>query len=204
MGQKLGYRRVSTPDQSFARQDLGEVDKMFEEKVSGVAKVRPQLEALIAHIRPGDEVVIHSIDRIGRNLVQIKANIERMNAAGADVRFIKNELTFPASGSTSTGRMILGIFGTIAEFERDLLLDRQMEGIYHAKKEGKFKGKQRTLDAEAILKTARMRDPDGKGYTRKEIAQKHKISVATVYNILREDREARSQADTSDNNNLNE
>ena len=95
----VGYRRVSTVDQSLDRQDLGAVEKVFEEKLSGAsASDRPALQEMLEWVREGDSVIVFSIDRLARNLQDLLSIVSQLNGKGVSIRFIKDNLTFPPEG----------------------------------------------------------------------------------------------------------
>ena len=139
---KVGYVRVSTEEQSTARQEvmmkeLG-VDKVYLEKVSGkTQKGREELDSMILYVREGDVVVVESISRIARNTKDLLEIVERLEAKGVD--FVsKKELI---DTETPSGKFMLTIFGAIAQLEREYMLDRQREGIKIARQNGKYQGR---------------------------------------------------------------
>ena len=93
----VGYRRVSTLEQSLDRQDLGECDRLYEEKQSAGSANRPALQELLSFVRSGDEVVVHSIDRLARNLIDLQNIIQELNDKGVTIRFLSESLSFSAS-----------------------------------------------------------------------------------------------------------
>ncbi|TKD21963.1 recombinase family protein [Rhodobacter capsulatus] len=175
----VGYRRVSTLDQSLDRQDIGEVDKLFEEKVSGAtAKDRPALQDLIGWVREGDSVVVWSIDRLARNLQDLLAIVQELNAKGVSIRFVKDNLTFPPEGSDGASKLYLSILGAVAEFERSILKQRQAEGIAKAKAKGVYKGRKATIDRDRIKQLSE------EGLSTYKIAEVMGISRMTVHRTL--------------------
>lgn len=152
----IGYIRVSTKDQNTSRQlsDLTfELDKVFEEKISGGTREREQLKALIDYVRDGDTVYVHSIDRLGRSLIDLKNIIEEFKLKGVTVIFIKNNLEFNVSEKNSTHELMFNILASFAQFERDMIRERQAEGIAKAKIAGKYKGRARKVTDQQILAT---------------------------------------------------
>jgi DNA invertase Pin-like site-specific DNA recombinase len=146
-GQRIGYKRVSTIEQNTARQlDGVTVGKVFEDKASGKDTARPQLQAALAFCREGDTLVVHSMDRLARNLTDLKGLVTGLTDRGVAVEFIKESLKFTGEQSPMSN-LLLSMLGAVAEFERALLLERQREGIALAKAEGKYKGRKRTLSA---------------------------------------------------------
>ena len=175
----VGYRRVSTIDQSLDRQDLGEVEKVFEEKLSGAsASDRPALQDLIGWVREGDLVVVHSIDRLARNLQDLLSIVSQLNDKGVSIRFIKDNLTFPPEGTDGASKLYLSILGAVAEFERSIIKQRQREGIEKAKANGIYKGRKATIDKDRILS---LRD---QGHSTYKIAEAMGISRMTVHRAL--------------------
>ncbi|MEP3924044.1 MAG: recombinase family protein [Gilvibacter sp.] len=175
----VGYRRVSTTDQNFDRQDLGAVDKLFEEKLSGKsAKDRPALNAMIDWVREGDSVLVHSIDRLARDLRDLQAIIQTLNDKGASITFKTENLTFSASSDDAFAKLQLQMMGAFAEFERNIIRKRQAEGIAKAKAKGLYKGRPKTVD-DAKIKALSLA---GMGAT--AIAKELGIGRATVYKAL--------------------
>jgi DNA invertase Pin-like site-specific DNA recombinase len=149
-GQHIGYTRVSTTDQSTSRQLDGiKLDRTFEDKVSGKSTDRPQLKACLDHLRDGDTLHVHSMDRLARNLQDLQSLVSDLTGKGVEVHFHKEALIF----NTDTGAMsklMLQIMGAVAEFERALIKERQAEGIAKARKEGKHLGRKATLTPEQM------------------------------------------------------
>lgn len=175
----VGYRRVSTIDQSLERQDLGEVEKVFEEKLSGAsASDRPALQDLIGWVREGDLVVVYSIDRLARNLQDLLAIVTTLNNNGVSIRFIKDNLSFPPEGSDGAAKLYLSILGAVAEFERSIIKQRQAEGIAKAKAAGVYKGRKASIDKDRILA---LRD---EGHSTYKIAEIMGISRMSVHRTL--------------------
>lgn len=175
----VGYRRVSTEDQNFDRQDLGAVDKLFEEKLSGKnAKDRPALNAMLDWVRDGDTVLVHSIDRLARDLRDLQAIIQTLNDKSVAITFKSEGLTFSASSDDAFAKLQLQMMGAFAEFERNIIRKRQAEGIAKAKAKGLYKGRPKTVDDAKVkeLKTT------GMGAT--AIAKELGIGRATVYKSL--------------------
>ena len=142
-GQKIGYVRVSSVDQNDARQLDGLVlDKIFTDKASGKDVHRPQLQALLSHVREGDHVYVHSMDRLSRSLKDLQEVVELLTARGVAVEFCKENLKFERPGNNSGGhtaaysKLLLQMLGAVGEFERALIRERQREGIAIAKTKG--------------------------------------------------------------------
>jgi DNA invertase Pin-like site-specific DNA recombinase len=180
-GQRVGYVRVSSVDQNTARQlDGVPVDERFEEKASGKDTNRPALQAALRHVRKGDVLVVHSMDRLARSLSDLLALVKGLTERGVAVEFVKENLTFTGD-DTPIAKMMLGVMGSAAEFERDMIRARQREGIAAAKARGKHLGRA------AILKPAQakeLRRRVAAGEDKAAIAQEFGISRASVYNYM--------------------
>lgn len=132
-GQRVGYRRVSTLDQHPDRQlDGVMVDKTFTDYASGGTTQRPQLAACLEYVRPGDTLVVHSMDRLARNLDDLRRLVRDLAAREVAVEFVQEHLTFSGDASPMA-TLLLSLMGTLAEFERTLIRERQREGIALAK-----------------------------------------------------------------------
>ncbi|AIK86464.1 res protein (plasmid) [Corynebacterium glutamicum] len=183
-GQRVGYLRVSSTDQNLARQReaLGVLDREFVDELSARSRAhRPALEECMAYLRTGDELVVASIDRLARSLVDLRTIIDQVTAKGASVRFLKEGLVFSATDQDPRATLMLGILGSFAEFERSIIRERQAEGIALAKKAGKYTGRKRALSPEQV-EHARMRVEAGE--TKTAIAQGLGVGRATLYRAL--------------------
>ncbi len=149
-GQRIGYIRVSSFDQNPSRQleDI-ELDTVFTDKASGKNKQRPELDRLIAFVREGDTVIIHSMDRLARNLDDLRELVKNLTQRGVRVEFLKENLTF-SNESSPMAKLMLSVIGSFAEFERSIILERQREGIALAKKRGAYRGRKRVLSDEDV------------------------------------------------------
>lgn len=144
-GKKIGYIRVSTYEQNPERQLEGIIlNKKFIDKASGKDTARPQLEAMLDYVRDGDTVVVHSMDRLARNLDDLRKLVIFLTEQQIRVEFIKEGLTFTGNDSPIS-KLLLSVMGSFAEFERTLIKERQMEGIALAKKRGAYKGRKPVL-----------------------------------------------------------
>jgi len=115
-GQRVGYVRVSTLDQSTLRQlDGVTLDRVFEDKASGKDVNRPQLEAMIGFVRDGDTVLVHSMDRLARNLEDLRRLVRRLTDKRVRVEFVKEQLTFTGEDS-AMANLLLNMMGAFAEF----------------------------------------------------------------------------------------
>lgn len=177
---KICYRRVSTCDQNFDRQDIGDVDKVFEEKLSGAsAKDRPALQQMIEFAREGDEVLVWSIDRMARDLRDLQAIVQTLVDKGVTVCFMSERLIFSAAQDDPFAKLQLHLMGSFAEFERSIIRKRQAEGIAKAKLRGVYKGRPVSIDANKI------RDLRQQGLGATKIAEQLKISRVSVYRALK-------------------
>ena len=181
-GQRIGYIRISTFDQNPARQlEQTKVDRVFTDKASGKDAKRPELEALLAFVREGDTVVVHSMDRLARNLDDLRRIVQDLTKAGIRVEFVKEGLIFTGDDSPMA-TLLLSVMGAFAEFERSLLRERQREGIALAKQRGAYRGRKRALaPAQAEILRQRARDGEKKAH----LAREFEISRETVYQYIR-------------------
>jgi DNA invertase Pin-like site-specific DNA recombinase len=183
-GQVIGYRRVSSVDQNLDRQLEGIVlDEVFEEKVSGKDRNRPELEKLIRHARRGDRVVVHSMDRLARDLMDLRNIIKELTDKGVEVEFIKEAQVFRKDDNDPMKELMLNLLGSFAQFERQLIKSRQMEGIAIKKAAGGYagKGRKRTITDETVT-TIKARVAAGEKKTK--IAADLGISRESIYKLL--------------------
>jgi DNA invertase Pin-like site-specific DNA recombinase len=182
VGQRIGYLRVSTLDQHVDRQLEGvEVDKAFIDKASGKDTKRPQLELLLSFARSGDTVVVHSMDRLARNLDDLRRIVQTLTARGVRIEFVKEHLSFTGDDSPMASLM-LSVMGAFAEFERALINERQREGIALAKQRGAYKGRKKSLSQVAV---AQLRERLTTGISKAQIAREFGISRQTLYQYVR-------------------
>jgi len=175
---RVGYRRVSTIDQNLDRQELGDVEKVFEEKISGKDKNRSALNELIQFVREGDVIVIYSIDRLARDLRDLQSIIQELNDKGATVEFVSERLTFSGADDPFS-KLQLQMMGAFAEFERNIIKKRQAEGIAKAKQRGVYKGRQRKIDDARILELT------AQGHSQNQVAELMGITRMSVYRCLK-------------------
>lgn len=181
-GQQVAYIRVSSSDQNTARQLDGVArDRVFEDKASGKDTNRPQLDACMAHLRDGDTLHVHSMDRLARNLDDLRRIVKDLNGRGVVVRFHKEGLSFTGEDSPMSN-LLLSMLGAVAEFERSLIRERQREGIALAKADGRYKGRKPSLDNSKI-NTLRLRIANGEKKT--ALATEFGISRQTLYGAIR-------------------
>lgn len=180
-GQRIGYVRVSSIGQNTARQLDGiRVDRIFEDKCSGKDTNRPQLQAALAYCRAGDVLVVHSMDRLGRNMTDLLRLVNDLTSRGVVVEFVKEGQRFTGDDSP-IAKLMLGLLGSVAEFERALILERQREGVQRAKAEGKYKGRKAILSESKI---AEIQSRILAGEQKKTLAQEYGISRQTLYSAL--------------------
>jgi DNA invertase Pin-like site-specific DNA recombinase len=181
-GQRIGYVRVSTFDQNPERQlDSTPVDRTFADKASGKDAKRPQLEDMMSFARTGDTVVVHSMDRLARNLDDLRRIVQTLTRRGVRVEFVKEHLVFTGEDSPMANLM-LSVMGAFAEFERALLRERQREGIALARQRGVYRGRKKSLsDIEITELRRRINEGDKKA----QLARDFGISRETLYQYLR-------------------
>ncbi len=181
-GQRVGYIRVSSFEQNPERQlDQVKLDRLFTDKASGKDTRRPELEALLAFVREGDTVVVHSMDRLARNLDDLRRLVQDLAKRGIRIEFIKEGLTFTGEDSPMA-TLMLSVMGAFAEFERALLRERQREGITLAKQRGAYKGRKKALGTEQALI---LRNRVQAGESKAQLAREFGISRETLYQYLR-------------------
>ena len=176
---RVGYRRVSTVEQNFDRQELGDVDRVFEKKVSGKDVDRAALIEMIEYVREGDEVVVYSIDRLARDLRDLQSIISDLNDKGVSVSFISEGLKFGADSNDAFAKLQLQMMGAFAEFERNIIRKRQAEGIAKAKERGVYSGRAKKINDRKIVELKQ------KGYGATEIASEMGITRTSVYRALK-------------------
>ncbi len=183
-GRVLGYKRVSTLEQNTDRQLEGvKLDLEFEDKVSGKSMERPKLQELLRTAYKGDLVVVHSMDRLARNLIDLKSIVSELVASGAQVQFIKENLTFSGKADPYS-ELMLNMIGSFAEFERQLIKSRQMEGIAIKKAAGGYAGigrKPSITDEQIAIIKSRVAAGDKKT----KIASDMGISRESIYKLLK-------------------
>lgn len=179
----IGYARTSTLDQKAGleaqRRDLAAAgcERIFEEQVSSVDVVkREALAEALSFARQGDTLIVTKLDRLARSVAHLVDVLAQLDGKGVALRI----LAMGIDTSTPTGKLMLNILGSVAEFEREIMLERQREGIAKAKAEGKYKGRAPTARAQSD-EVLRLRD-EGVGGT--EIAKRLEIGRASVYRVL--------------------
>lgn len=183
-GQRVAYRRVSTLDQSTARQlDGMTFDREFTDKASGKDTARPALQEALAYTREGDTLVIHSMDRLARNLADLLRIVADLTNRKVKVEFVKENLTFTGEDS-AIATLMLSIMGAVASFERSMILERQREGVALAKKAGRYKGRAPAIRA-GNGKAAELQNLIAEKLPVSEIARRLGVSRQTIYSQLK-------------------
>lgn len=187
-GHRVGYVRVSTVEQNTARQLDGLVlHKTFTDHASGGTTDRPQLDEALRYVREGDILVVHSMDRLARNLDDLRKIVRDLTGRGVAVEFVKEGQTFTAEGSNPMANLMLSMLGAFAEFERALIRERQREGIALARQQpGKYKGRAPALTLERAQEL-KLRDVAQGGKGRAALAREFGISRETLYQYIRRD-----------------
>ncbi|MCM1293942.1 MAG: recombinase family protein [Muribaculaceae bacterium] len=183
---KFLYARVSSLSQNLDRQltDLpGDINRIFEDKASGKNTDRPGLTALMGILRAGDVVYCHSLDRLARNTRDLLNIVRDITDRGATIEFRKEHLTFAPRDDNAIGHLMLHILGAIAEFERSLIRERQLQGIAIAKAKGRFKGGKRKLAPDAVAELRAL--VESRTMPIAQIARKFGISRVSVYSYAR-------------------
>ncbi len=177
----IGYARTSTLEQQagFEAQvaELAGVgcERVYREQVSSVGR-RPQLDAALDALRKGDTLVVTKLDRLARSVRGLMETVDTITEKGASLRILAMGL----DTSTPTGRLMLGVLGSVAQFEREVMLERQREGIQKARSDGKYKGRKPTARAQAA--EVKRLAAEGMGAT--AISRKLGIGRASVYRCL--------------------
>lgn len=178
----IGYARVSTTDQNLEAQleqlSAAGCSKVYQEKASGVKVDRPELAKMIEYARQGDTVIVCKLDRIARSTKHLLQIVEDLQTKGVTFKALNIDL----DTSTATGKLMLTMLGAIATFEREMMLERQLEGIAQAKQAGAYKGRKPTAKAQA----AKVIELLSQKMTKQAVADTLKIGVASVYRIVKE------------------
>jgi DNA invertase Pin-like site-specific DNA recombinase len=182
---RLGYARVSTQEQDLSAQldqlQAAGVDKLFQEKASGVKQDRPQLALLLDYARENDTVVVCKLDRIARSTKHLLEIVEALDTKKVSFQVLNINL----DTSTPTGKLMLSMLAAIGQFEREMMLERQREGINLAKASGAYKGRKATARAQS----SKAMDLINQGMTKQAVAYQLKIGIASVYRITKEQKQ---------------
>jgi DNA invertase Pin-like site-specific DNA recombinase len=175
----IGYARVSTTDQNLETQlqqlQTAACDKIYQEKASGAKVDRPELAAMLDYCREGDTVVVCKLDRIARSTAHLLTIVDSLEKKGVAFKVLNISL----DTSTPTGKLMLSMLAAIGQFEREMMLERQREGVEIAKKAGKYTGRKATAQAQA----GKVMELLQQGLTKQAVADTLKIGVASVYRI---------------------
>lgn len=181
-GQKVGYVRVSSADQNTERQLEGlKLDKVYTDKISGKSTDRPQLQEMLRFVREGDHLFVHSMDRLARNLIDLRQMVQDLTNRGVKVTFVKENLVFNGDDS-ALSVLLLSVMGAVAEFERAIIRERQAEGIRIAKVKGVYKGRRASL---TNVQAEEVRQKVATGVPKAKVAREYKCSRETLYKYLR-------------------
>lgn len=178
---RVGYARTSTLDQTAGleaqRRELQQArcEKTFEEQV-GATTPRKRLHDALDFVREGDTLVVTKLDRLARSVTDLGRIVEHLAQKGVALHILNLGL----DTNTATGRLMVNVIGSVAQFEREMMLERQREGIAKAKAEGKYRGRKPTARNRAVEITKLAQA----GITRTEIAKKVGVSERSVYRVL--------------------
>lgn len=175
----VGYARTSTTDQVAGLEaqlrDLKHCDRIYKEHVSAVGE-RPEFDKVMDMLRPGDKLVVTKLDRLARSVIHLGQIVERLEERGADLQI----LGMGIDSSTATGKLMLNVLGSVAQFEREMMLERQRDGIAKAKADGKYKGRKAAFSLE---RAKSLRD---KGLSLAEIGHQLGVSRQAVHTKLKQ------------------
>jgi DNA invertase Pin-like site-specific DNA recombinase len=181
---KIGYIRVSSFEQNESRQladIVDSLDKVFIDKASGKDTHRPSLEKMLEYAREGDTIIVHSMDRLARNLDDLRKLVNSLTSRNIKIQFVKESLTFTGDDNPMS-ILLLSVMGAFSEFERSLIKERQREGIEIAKKNKVYKGRKKTLSTSQVKEIFKKIESGEKKAT---IARDLKISRETLYQYIR-------------------
>lgn len=182
-GQTVGYIRVSSAGQNTARQLDGlTLDQVFTDKCSGSDTNRPALQAMLAHVRKGDTLIVHEISRLARNTADLLALVKQLTDKGVAITFQKEGLTFTGDKANAMNQMLLTMLGAVSAFELSMINERRAEGQAKAREAGKHMGRHAKLTADQVT-TIRARAKTGE--SKVELAKEFKVSRATLYATLK-------------------
>ena len=181
-GQNVGYKRVSSIDQSIDRQLPNiELDRIFTDKASGKDTKRPELQNCLMYVREGDTLHVHSIDRFARNLLDLQKLVEKVTSKGVTLKFHTENLIFEPAGCSPMQTLTLQMLGAFAQFERSLIRERQREGIEAARAKGKRLGAPTKTTAK---QAAEIKARIDQGHEKAKVARDYGISRTTLYKVL--------------------
>lgn len=179
---KIGYSRVSTQGQNLYKQiDIlkqFDCDKIYEEKISGMKKERPELNKMLDQLRTGDVVIIEDLTRLSRSVKDLFIIVEQIEEKGANIKSIKESWV---DTTTAQGKLMFNIFAGINQFERDLISQRTIEGLNAARSRGR-KGGRPKVNAKDITLAIKMYN--SRNYSISEITKATNISKTTLYRYI--------------------
>lgn len=182
-GLRVGYKRVSSEDQNPDRQlENIKLDKVFLDKYTGTLRSRPQFDELMNYLREGDRLIVHSIDRMARNLDHLREIVKTLTEKGVIVEFVKEGLVFSKDDQSPMSRLILSIIGAISEFEHALIKERQREGVALARARGVYGGRPKVLSKVEI---DHLKEMVSSGIPKTQAAKKLGIARESVYTYLK-------------------
>ncbi len=185
-GQKVGYARVSSKDQNLERQidqlRRDGVMQIYTEQVSGSSRDRPRLEETLRYLRAGDQLVVTSMDRLARSLIDLHSIVDELTGRNVSVKFLREGQTY-SKNSSPISKLMLGLLGSVAEFERSIIKERQAEGIAKAKERGVYKGRKKALNSDQIEQA---KEWIAAGVPKAAVARRLSIGRTTLYNYLSE------------------
>lgn len=174
----LGYARVSTGDQKLDSQrdalSAAGAERLFADRVTGTARSRPELDRMMAELRAGDVVVVTKYDRLARSLKDLLDLVDHIQTRGAGFRSLAEDI----DTTTPAGRLIFHVFASIAQFERERIVERTMEGLAAARKRGRVGGRPPALSPAQAIEVRRMRDEELRPIA--TIAALFKVSTKTI------------------------
>lgn len=176
----IGYARVSTEEQQLDAQNAAlreaGAERIFADKISGSKRKRPELNKMLEQLRSGDVVLVTKYDRLARSLADLLEIVAQIEAAGAGFRSLAEDI----DTTTPAGRLVFHVFASIAQFERERIRERTMEGLEAARKKGRVGGRPSALSEDQKAEVLRLKD---EGRTMKDIAALFKVSLATVKRV---------------------
>jgi DNA invertase Pin-like site-specific DNA recombinase len=181
--QVIGYQRVSSVGQNTDRQlvDL-ELDRIFTEKASGKSiEARPILRECMNYLRDGDELCVHSMDRLARNTEELLSIVRELIGKGVTIRFCKENLTFAGSNSDPFKTLMLNMLAAFGQFERELINERRKEGVAAARNNGKKFGAPVKLTENIKIRIDTLLQ---EGLTKRDIAKEVGLGEATIYRYV--------------------
>lgn len=178
----LGYARVSTKDQNLDGQldalKAAGAERIFADTITGTARSRPEMDRMLAELRDGDVVVVTKYDRLARSLKNLLEIVDQIQESGAGFRSLGEDIdtTSPA------GRLVFHVFASIAQFERERIVERTKEGLEAARKRGRIGGRPPALSSAQKTEVRRMRDVECRPLP--EIAELFQVSVKTIRRVV--------------------